>query len=208
MGGQTEFEDIFEVRETCAKDFPVTFAGFNEGGKFFELLTTDGGLGIERLEIVAEVAVDVFVIVALRQLAELPTEAFAAGVVFAGGAPAVATPVAEALGVGFEWRMLDDIHRAPLAHREVMRRVEGLGGDVAPNACRRGKEFSVFEFFKADERMGAGFSDFKEVVESKFARQLDGHGVGATEGVAVVFNKPEIVLAAEVEDRSDREGIA
>ena len=165
-------------------------------------------MGIERLEVVAEVTVDVFVIVALGQLAELPAEALAAGVVFAGGAPAVATPVAEALGVGFERWVLDDIHGAPLAHREVMRWIEGLGGDVAPDASWRGEKFSVFEFLKADEWVGAGFSDFKEVVESKFARQLDGHGVDATEGVAVVFNKPEIVLAAEVEDRSDREGIA
>lgn len=208
VGGQAEFEDIFEISETSAKDFPVAFASFDEGGKFFELLTANGGLGVERLEVVTKVAVDVFVIVALGQLAELPTEAFAAGVVFAGGAPAVATPVAEALSVGFERRMLDDIHRAPLAHREVMRWIEGLGGDVAPNACRRGKEFSVFEFFKTDERMGAGFSDFEEVVESKFARQLDGHGIGAAEGIAVVFDEPEIVLTAELENRGDRKGIA
>ena len=137
MGGQAEFEDIFEISETSAEDFPVALAGFDEGGEFFELLTADGGLGVERLEVVAEVAVDVFVVVSLGQLAELPTEAFAAGVVFAGGAPTVAAPVAKALGVGFKRRMRDDIHRAPLAHREVVRWVEGLRGDVAPDACRR-----------------------------------------------------------------------
>ncbi len=181
MGGQAEFEDIFQVCKACAEDFPVALAGFDEGGQFFELLSAYGGLGVERLEVVAEVAVDVFVIVALGQLAELPTEAFAAGVVFAGGAPAVATPVAEALGVGFERRVLDDIYRATLAHREMVRRVEGLGGDVAPDA-RRGSEESRIESrgsrgisLKTDERMGAGFGDFEEVVEREFARQLDGH---------------------------------
>ena len=101
MRGQAEFEDIFEVGKSCAEDFPVAFAGFDEGGEFFELLTADGSLGVERLEVVTEVAVNVFVVVTLGQLAELPTEAFAAGVVFAGGAPAVAAPVAETLSVSF-----------------------------------------------------------------------------------------------------------
>jgi hypothetical protein len=134
VGGQAEFEDIFEVSEARAEDFPVAFASLDEAGEFFQLLTADGGLGVERLEVVAEVAVNVFVVVSLGQLAELPTEALATGVVFARGAPAVATPVAEALGLGFERWMRYDIYRAPLAHRKVMRRVEGLGGDVAPDA--------------------------------------------------------------------------
>ena len=56
--------------------------------------------------------------------------------------------------------------------------------------------------------MGAGFGDFEEVVEGEFARQLHRHGVGAPEGVAVVFDEPEIVLTAELEDVGDREGIA
>ncbi len=208
MGGEAEFEDIFEIGEADAESFPVSLAGLDEGGEFFELLTADGGLRVERLEVVAEVAVDVFVVVAFRQLAKLPAEAFAASVVFAGGAPAVAAPIAETLSVGFKRWVLDDIYSAPLAHREVVWRVEGLGGNVAPDACWRGKKFSVFEFLKADERVGAGFGDFEEVVESEFARQLDGHGVGAAEGVAVVLDEPEIVLAAELEDVGDRKGIA
>ena len=214
VGGQAEFEDIFQVGKARAEYFPVAFSGFDEGREFFELLPTYGGLRVERLEVVAEVAVNVFVVVALGQLAELPAEAFAAGVVLAGGAPAVAAPVAEALGVCFERRVLDDIHRAPLAHREMVRWVERLGGDVAPDACWRGKESRVEGrgsrgiSLKADERVGAGFGDFEEVVESEFARQLDGHGVGAAEGVAVVLDEPEIMLAAELEDGGDREGIA
>ena len=45
------------------------------------------------------------------------------------------------------------------------------------------------------------------MVESEFARQLNGHGVSASECVAVVLNKPEIVLTAELKDGGDREGI-
>ena len=46
------------------------------------------------------------------------------------------------------------------------------------------------------------------MIESEFARQLDGHGVGAAKGVTIVFDEPEIVLAAELENGGDREGIA
>ena len=60
---------------------------------------------------------------------------------------------------------------------------------------------------KADEQVGAGFGDFEKVVEGEFARQLDGHGVGAAEGIAVVFDEPEIVLTAKLENGSDRKGI-
>jgi len=49
---------MLEISETSAEDFPVAFAGFDEGGEFFELLPTYGGLGVERLEVVAEVAVN------------------------------------------------------------------------------------------------------------------------------------------------------
>ena len=66
VGGQAEFEDIFQVSKARAEDFPVPFAGFDEGGEFFELLPAYGGLGVERLEVVAEVAINVFVVVALR----------------------------------------------------------------------------------------------------------------------------------------------
>ncbi len=55
----------------------------------------DGGLEIGDLEVVADVRVDVLVVVAEGKVAVLPLEALAAGVVLAGIAPAVASPVAE-----------------------------------------------------------------------------------------------------------------
>ena len=79
-------------------------------------------------------AIDVLVVVAFGEFAELPAEAFVAGVVFAGGAPAVAAPIAEAFGVGLERGFADDVDRAAFAHGEVVGRVEGLGGDVTKGA--------------------------------------------------------------------------
>ena len=73
-------------------------------GQLFQLRQPDGGLHVGHLQVVADVGVDVFVIVAAGQLAQLPLEALAAGIVFAGFAPAVAAPVAEGLGQRLEQR--------------------------------------------------------------------------------------------------------
>jgi len=132
---QAELEVFLQVGEAAAEGFPVLFAGLDEGGEFLELLAADSGLRVERLQVIAEVAVDVFVVVALGEFAELPTEAFIAGVVLAARAPAIATPVAEALGVGLERRTADDADGAPLSHRKMVRWVERLGGQVAPSPC-------------------------------------------------------------------------
>ena len=72
MGGQAEVEKFVQVRQSRTKQVPVAFAGFDEGREFLQLLATDGGLRIERLQIVAKMTVDIFVVVTFRELAELP----------------------------------------------------------------------------------------------------------------------------------------
>ena len=142
MRGQREIKDVGDTIKTGAERFPILLTRFDEGGEFLELLATDGSLGIERLQVIAKVAVNVFVVVALGEFAELPAKAFVAGVVLAGSAPAVASPIAEALGVGLERGFADDVNRPALAHRQVMRRVKRLRGDVAESP-RVGGENSV-----------------------------------------------------------------
>ena len=55
----------------------------------------DRGLQIGHLKIEAQMRINIFMIVAMGQLPKTPAEAFAAGVVFAGIAVAIASPVAE-----------------------------------------------------------------------------------------------------------------
>ena len=134
MGGQGEFEHILMGDKTSAEHLPVALACLDELRQPPQLHPANGGLGIERLEVEAEVAIGVLVVIALGQFTELPTEALVAGVVDAAGAPAVAAPVAEALGDHLELLIAHDVHRAALAHGEVMGWVEALGADVAPGA--------------------------------------------------------------------------
>ena len=67
----------------------------DEAVQLRQLRAADGRLHVGHLQVVADVAVDVLVVVAERQRAELLAEALAAGVVLAAGAVAVAAPVAE-----------------------------------------------------------------------------------------------------------------
>jgi hypothetical protein len=49
MGWKREVEELAEIGQTRAEIFPVLFPRFDEGGQFFQLLTANGGLRIERL---------------------------------------------------------------------------------------------------------------------------------------------------------------
>ena len=130
--GQRKLEKFVKLAKSLAKDVPIAFSGFDEGGKFFELLTSDRSLGVEGLEIISEVAVNVFVVVTLGEFPELPAEALVAGIIFSGRTPAVATPISKALRVGFQGRLVANIHSTPLPHGKVVRGIERLRRDVAP----------------------------------------------------------------------------
>src|SRR5207244_13290336 len=68
-------------------------AARTEVGHLLELGQPDGGLHVGDLQVVAEIGVDVLVIVAGGQVAELPLEALPARVRLPVGAPAVSSPV-------------------------------------------------------------------------------------------------------------------
>ncbi len=208
VGGEGEIDVCFKAVEAATEGFPIFLAGLDEVAEAAELDAADGCLWVEGLEVVAEVAVDVFVVVALGEFAELPLEALAAGVVFSGRAPAVSAPVAEGLGVGFEAGAADDIDSAAFAHGEVVGRVVTLGGDVA-ESTGVGGELTVADVGVGLRPLAFGvfFGEFEEMVESQALGLEDGKSVSAAEGVAVVLNEPEVVFLAESEDGGEVKGV-
>src|SRR5687767_8655805 len=96
-------------------------APLDESREFLQLGDADGGLHIGRLQVVADVRVDVLVIVPVRQMTKLPVESLAAGVFFSGFTPAIASPVTERFDDGLQLRRVRE--NAPaLAHRDMVRR--------------------------------------------------------------------------------------
>src|SRR5271167_4758068 len=124
MCRQRELEEFAQVGQAAAQILPIVLSSLHKIRQSFELATPDRRLGIERLQIVAEMAVDVFVVVTLRQFAELPAEPLVARVVLARRTPAVATPVAQTLDNYLEDHVPRNTDGPTLAEREVMRRVE------------------------------------------------------------------------------------
>ena len=118
--------------QLCRRSFrkaKLAFALGDESRRLVELGQPAGGLHVGDLEVVAEIAVGVLVVVAFRQIAELLAEATAAGVVLARWAVAVAAPVAEAFGNLLQLAVVGE-DRTALAHGDVVRRVETQGADV------------------------------------------------------------------------------
>src|SRR5690348_3838274 len=95
MRGEHEIEKLGEIIQAAPQIFPIINARLDELRETVKLHAADRGLNIERFEIIPEVRIDVFMIVALRQFAELPIESFATSVVLAAGAPTIAAPISE-----------------------------------------------------------------------------------------------------------------
>ena len=102
----------------------VAPAGRDELVEPCQLGAADGRLHVGDLQVVAELRVDVLVVVAERQRAELLAEALAAGVVLAARAAAVAAPVAHRSAAMRGELVVVGVDRAALAHGHVVRRIE------------------------------------------------------------------------------------
>src|SRR5207245_8434819 len=77
--------------------------------------------------------IDVFMIIACREIAQLPLKAFAAGVVLAGCAPAIPSPVAERFGNALQDRAVGD-DAAPFPRGDVVGRIKTYRGQIAESA--------------------------------------------------------------------------
>src|SRR5439155_18521132 len=88
-------KEFLQVLQPGPQAREVALAGGNEFRQFLKLRYADRGWQIRCFEVVPDMRVDVFVIVTVRQLAEIPIKALAARVGLSRIAPAVASPVAE-----------------------------------------------------------------------------------------------------------------
>jgi glucose-1-phosphate cytidylyltransferase len=168
--GLGEDQHVGERLERCFQVGEVLLAAGDEVRQLGDLGDAEGGLHVGGLEVVADVGVGVFVVVAAGEGAELPVKTLAAGVVDAGLAPAVASPVAPGIDKDLEGGLVGEDGSA-FTHGDVVGGIEGDGGDVAEGA---------------------------DVAAAP----------GAAEGVATVFNQPQIVGAAEGGDGVEVEDVA
>ena len=151
--------------------------------------------------------VDVLVVVALRQGAELLPEALATGIVTAGCAVAIPAPVAEGFGNGLQLAVVGE-HRATFAHGDVVRGVEAKGGDVAPGADH-------LAVVGGAERVAAVFNQPQPVLVTQRLDlgQVEGvaQGVGEHDGLGLGgdggFNEAGVdVVGLHVDVDEDRDG--
>ena len=74
---------------------PVVATGINEAREFLQLGDTDSSLHVGHFEVVTKMRIDILVVGAIGQFAQLPVESAAAGVVAAWRTPTITTPVAK-----------------------------------------------------------------------------------------------------------------
>ena len=125
-----EDENVFQWKQGVAEIGEVGLATLDEAGELGDLRDAERGLHVGRFEVIADVRVGVFVVVAAGQGAELPVEALAAGIVDAGLAPAIAPPVAEAVDQDLQGGFVGEDGSA-FSHGDVVGRIKTYGGDIA-----------------------------------------------------------------------------
>ena len=87
--------------------------------------------------------------------------------------------------------------------------IEGLSAEITKGAGGGGQEWrGGIGIINVDERMVSLLSDLQKVIETEGLSFGDRQRVSATEGVAVVFDQPEVVFFAEGNHRAKIEGIA
>src|SRR5260221_1852378 len=129
-GGLGKDEELLAAAKALLQEAEVAAARGDEGLEPVHLRERTGRLHVGDLQVVADMRVGGFVVVTERQLAQLPAEALAAGVVLAGSAIAIAAPVAEGVDEGFQLGAVGE-DGAAFAHGDVMGGIEAERADVA-----------------------------------------------------------------------------
>ena len=133
FAGLWQVNNFFASPQAFVQKCKIGLAGLDKSRCFFELGQAACGLHDGDLEVVAQVAIGVFVVVAFGQAAQLPAKAFAAGVVLAGRAITVAAPVTKAFGDDLQLVMIGE-YRTAFAHGDMVRRVKAQRCNVAKAA--------------------------------------------------------------------------
>ena len=140
--------------------------------------------------------IDVFMVVALGQFPQAPAVALATGVIPATGAPAIAAPIAQAFADAPQPLVAHHVHGAALPHGEVVGWIEALGAEIAPGAG------------VARHPIGSFIEAGTVVAKAQRFGHRSGHRIAAAEGIAVVFDQPEIMAAAKAQHRAQVKGVA
>ena len=123
--------------QRCTQAIPVVATALNKSREFLKLFTTNSCLHISHFQIITEVAINIFVVVALGQLTKLTIKAVTAEVILTGGTNAITAPIAEGKDQSIQLRVIG-VNASSLTHRHVMRRVKARSTNIAPSASKSG----------------------------------------------------------------------
>src|SRR6478735_4534059 len=132
-GSFGEDEEVLKLLERVDQQFEVAAPRLDEAFQMVKLGETDCRLHVGDLQIIADMAVGVFMVISGRKIAKLAAKALAASIVLARCAPAVAAPVAHRFNDALQSRLVGE-HGPAFSHGDVMGGVEAQCSDVAEGA--------------------------------------------------------------------------
>ena len=123
LGNLGKNQCVCRIIEPVMQILPVFPPFLHKCGEFLQLRTADGSLQISCLQIVSEMAVDVFMVIPQRKLSVLPVEPVSAHIVSSRWAHAVTSPIAQGTHNLMEQRVRC-VDSPTLPHSHMMGRIE------------------------------------------------------------------------------------
>ena len=133
IGRPRKSEKFWPFREPFGPSAKIFFSSFNEERELLHLLRADGGLHVCDLQVIADMRIDIFMVVTFRQIPILRGKSFPTSIVLASSAIAIATPVADGSSGASQYFVVGEDATA-FPHRYVVSRVERAGGYMAERA--------------------------------------------------------------------------
>ena len=93
LGRNREDQAVFRLRKSGSQTVKVVSSALHEGREFLDLRAADRCLKVCRFQVIAEMGVYIFVVIAQWKFSVLSVETMSAHIVMSGRADAVAAPV-------------------------------------------------------------------------------------------------------------------
>ena len=116
-------EKTLHTLQTVIHRLIVLSSALHNEVELLQLGTANSCLKICGFEVIAQMTINIFMVIALRQLTKLTSKATTTGIIHTTYAPAVTAPVTITVDILVQFRIIG-IDSTTLAHRHVVRRIE------------------------------------------------------------------------------------
>ena len=130
-------QQVLSPLQGSVQSVPVSNTSFGKGRELLQLFTSDRGLQICYFKVIAQVAVDILMVISFGKFTILSVVPVPAEIVMSRWTDAVTPPVAVRKDQAAQERIIR-VNRSSLPHCHMVGRIKAAGPDIPPCTCIAG----------------------------------------------------------------------